>query len=132
MRKIYVKNFQSEILSDEDFGMHKAEGGYSVRVTPLLEGLGDYIEDLPKKAAENVAKRRGCYWLDVFEACEDGVEEALADHKAEINALKKIYEEVIVTVDDVVVSKIKRDYLKAESVWVVEKKVYVRRNFKCS
>lgn len=125
-----VNKYNIEILEDEDWGMHKAEEGYSIRITPILTDI-EYVEDIVRLAAENVAKvayDKKRSWLDILEECEDGIEESIAAMKEEISRLRKIYKKETISVSDDIVSQVKSKYPDAEGIHVVTKTVYIKKD----
>lgn len=121
-----VDKYNIEILEDEDWGMHKAEDGYSVRITPILTDI-EYVKDIPRLAAEKVAHDKKCSWLDILEACEDGDEELIAVMEEEISKLRKIYKKETISVSDDIVSQVKLKYPDAVNVCAVTKTVYIKK-----
>ena len=122
-----VDKYNIEILEDEDWGMHKAEDGYSVRITPILTDI-EYVKDIPRLAAEKVAHDKKCSWLDILEACEDGDEELIAVMEEEISKLRKIYKKETISVSDDIVSQVKSKYPDAVNVCAVTKTVYIKKD----
>ena len=121
-----VDKYNIEILEDEDWGMHKADDGYSVRITPILTDI-EYVEDIVRLAAEKVACNE-CSWLDILEQCEDGDEELIAVMEEEISKLRKIYKKETISVSDDIVSKVKSKYPNAVNVYAVTKTVYIKKD----
>jgi len=72
-RVVEATHYRVEILEDCDWGLHKADPGYSIRVTPLYEGA---VPNPFRHVEEEVAQKLfGISWLDLEEGAEDGIPE---------------------------------------------------------
>ena len=121
-----VNKYNIEILEDEDWGMHKADDGYSVRITPILTDI-KHVDNIVRLAAEKVASDE-CSWLDILEQCEDGDEELITAMEEEIAKLKKIYKKETISVSDDIISQVKSKYPNAVNVYAVTKTVYIKKD----
>jgi hypothetical protein len=68
-RVVEATHYKVEVLTDEDWGLHKADSGFYIRVKPLYKGA----TGSPHRSVLNELAREyfGCNWLDVEEGAED-------------------------------------------------------------
>jgi hypothetical protein len=129
---VFATHYKVEIISDEDFGLHKADDGYSIRVTPMYEGA---VENPYRQILDELAREHfGGTWLDVEEMAEDeacsdvkGIGQALIDLSADKVAGKyyqlmvNLTKDQINEIDNKYADRINRRFATTAEWWLPKK-----------
>jgi len=107
-RVVEATHYRVEILEDRDWGLHKADPGYSVRVTPLYEGA---VSNPFRHVEEEVAQKLfGITGLDLQEGAEDGIPEYQEAYKLVDDWIASRYVRLTVRLTPEQIKEIDRKY----------------------
>lgn len=133
MRTIETNKYEIIMHQDSDWGMHKADDGYSIDVDPIYEGEWFSYGAAKEIALRETAKRIGSKVefvnaTELYEFCEDGDPEALRlDEEAE-KQVGVLFEKIRLELSEKAIQEIEGSYPERENKeYKKEKIVYIKR-----
>lgn len=133
MKTIQATGYLVKTSHDEDWGMHEADDGYFVHVTPVASGVdfvhGVAVQDETCRLAANKIGYKEPFVNagELYEFCEDGDEQAIAVAELADKIRDDIFERVEIVLTDIQISKIKSDYPSREGDFCTNTEGWVRK-----
>lgn len=130
VEEIEVNEVEVKFHFDEDWGMHKADPGYSVTTSPIMPNL-DYKAPHAFTSEIPLCRRlgfvdEGTTSLDLEEACEDGDELSLALDRLAMAILPWRWKLVKIRIPDKTKNSIREKYPDADGIHFNEPDLYAR------
>jgi hypothetical protein len=119
-RVVTATSYKVEVIEDEDWGLHKADSGYSIRVTPVYEGA---VENPFRTVLEQVYHDyygEPCSWANIEDGAED---EAMMEINGPCRALVELswdkvyqdYYQLTVQLTEEQIQEIQEKYFRREN-----------------
>lgn len=132
--EVFADSYKIEILHDEDWGLHKADNGYKIRVWPVYEKAEDYNSSF-RKILNIIANKFGTNEHDLIEAAEDeamfigyGPNMAIMDLAKDI--FNKHYAKIIVKLTPQQIKEIDAKYKDRDNtIFTTEKEYYIKKKY---